>query len=479
MKIAILANNATGYFKFFSSLADKFEEQGAEVVWIVDSFYSKEYCDLNKKNYNIYVFEEYFKKHYDDEIKVNDILNYQSLFNYNIGLNPEYDRSFYNQVLKNKPKDYHNKLINSLIKFYEYIYEKEEVSLTVYENISGAFSYFAALVSQKNGLSYVGLTSSRVPGRLALVENLVSESCNYEKILNEIESGRITASPEQEMLVNEYLEDFLNQVPDYMKLNGLDKVNPFRRYVDVDSLKLLKLVTKYSLREQFFAFQIGNPIRVSSHQFSRRCKRALKSRFISRYHANIDEKESYFLYPIHYHPEASTSYQSPFYINELETIRNIALSLPFGTKLVVKDHVSSFGFPSLSFYKSVSEIPNVLLASHLENTKHLIKKSKGVITLTSTVGYEALILNKPVFLLGNVFYEHHKNVIKVNWNNLFINLNRSIDTENDDYNKKFLLSYFIGTYPIFLNYRSTGKVLNDTTLKLSQVLLDNFGTECK
>ncbi|MDA0582375.1 capsular biosynthesis protein, partial [Acinetobacter baumannii] len=43
----------------------------------------------------------------------------------------------------------------------------------------------------------------------------------------------------------------------------------------------------------------------------------------------------------------------------------------------------------------------------------LIKYSAGVITVNSTAGYEALILGKPVYLLGNVFYQNFSNVIRL------------------------------------------------------------------
>ncbi|MFH3675799.1 capsular biosynthesis protein, partial [Acinetobacter baumannii] len=44
------------------------------------------------------------------------------------------------------------------------------------------------------------------------------------------------------------------------------------------------------------------------------------------------------------------------------------------------------------------------------NIKRLILKSLGVITVNSTAGYEALLLGKPVYLLGRVFYENFNNV---------------------------------------------------------------------
>ena len=121
----------------------------------------------------------------------------------------------------------------------------------------------------------------------------------------------------------------------------------------------------------------------------------------------VNENESFFLYPLHYHPESSTSVHARHYINELNTITNIAFNLPFGKLLYVKDHPSAAGNPKINFYTELKKIPNVRLINHEMNIKNLIKKSEGIITLTSTVGFEALMYNKPVYVFGDVFYEFH------------------------------------------------------------------------
>ena len=61
----------------------------------------------------------------------------------------------------------------------------------------------------------------------------------------------------------------------------------------------------------------------------------------------------------------------------------------------------------------LKSIPNVKLISHDEQTKLLIKKSLGIITLTSTVGFEALVMGKYVIVLGNEFYDLHPRAIKL------------------------------------------------------------------
>lgn len=123
--------------------------------------------------------------------------------------------------------------------------------------------------------------------------------------------------------------------------------------------------------------------------------------------------------------------------------------------LYVKDHKSAWGYPSLSFYRKLARLPNVKVLHPCEPTKVLIKNSKAVITLTSTVGYEALLLGKRVLLFGRVFYEFHKDVEKIkSKDDIFAVLSKVLNSENSFdslYNEHFVQAYWISTYPGKLN----------------------------
>jgi len=167
------------------------------------------------------------------------------------------------------------------------------------------------------------------------------------------------------------------------------------------------------------------------------------------------EGEQFFLCPMHFHPESSTSIVAGSYLDEYEVIRNIAFSLPEGVRLYVKDHISAWGYPSLDFYRRIKRLPNVRLLDPNAPTKQLIKASEGVITLTSTVGYEALLLNTRVYLYGRVFYEFHKGVIHVDnpaklRNLLLAGMAQPVDWD-DDYNNDFVCAYYQSTLPGSLN----------------------------
>lgn len=120
----------------------------------------------------------------------------------------------------------------------------------------------------------------------------------------------------------------------------------------------------------------------------------------------------------------------------MNTIKNIAFSLPFGYKLYVKEHPSAVGSKSNSFYKEIRKVPNVVLISPQESAESLIGKSQGVILLTSTMGLEAVLSGKLVYTLGDPFYVYHPMCRNIN---SFKELKKKIE---EDLNNRPILSDF-------------------------------------
>ncbi|MFC1866656.1 hypothetical protein ACFL0H_00755 [Thermodesulfobacteriota bacterium] len=125
------------------------------------------------------------------------------------------------------------------------------------------------------------------------------------------------------------------------------------------------------------------------------------------------EGEKYVLFLLQKQPEASTFVKSPFHMDQRYLLEVIAKSLPIGYSVYVKPHHNDFGSWPLSYYKEMVCRPNIrMLKTHL-NSQTLVKKSAAVITTTGTVGWEGIILGKPVITFGRVFYNSFDQVMHV------------------------------------------------------------------
>lgn len=415
-KVLLLLNNAPDVKLFINDLYKRLKEDGFDVIVASESLFYNYTLNLD---FSVnYIFSQYFKLNKDK--KDLNFLN-TSIASFNVWESyfSDFDRA--NHIGNKHSKDYTNKVIICLHNFFYEIFEKEKIDIVWHEAVSNSFNYVAYNISTLFGAKYKGLIYSRIPKRYDILSSVYGDSEQYkEGYMNALKDNN-TLDRKAKEYIDKYLLNFRDIQPDYMKLIGLNATDSMTQlYFRRDKLRYLIKSLLYLIKERKndmpYAYQLGNPIVSSINTFWMQFKRKIKLPIIiKKYYESIDNSltDSFFLYPLHYHPESSTSIWAKHYNDELNTITNIAFNLPFGYKLYVKDHISAAGFPPLSFYKKLSQIPNVVIISFHQNTKSLIIKCNKVITLTSTVGFESLVLGKPVIVLGNVFYDSHPLVTKM------------------------------------------------------------------
>jgi capsule polysaccharide modification protein KpsS len=124
--------------------------------------------------------------------------------------------------------------------------------------------------------------------------------------------------------------------------------------------------------------------------------------------------EALVFYPLHYEPEASILYMSEFYEDQPALIRNLAKCISRNQVLVVKEHPQQAGILLTKKFQNLKKsISNLVFLPAEFSTKEVLKKSELIITQTSTAGFEGLIMGKPVFVLGKVFYNNFRNINRV------------------------------------------------------------------
>lgn len=452
MNILLLSNSAPNYHYFFNELATCFINDGSRVVVAVDSKFSREENGLDNFKFKaVHDFSSFFGTHETDQ----EILKRYSQFGLNEALLSDFERSeVYDIWGDGVDFDYFEKLKSALLSFFEEIFEEYKIDMVLYENVSNTFSHFAYFVALKRAVIYCGLTSSRLPGRFSVTQNPIGNQ-PIEATFRALRSGQLSIDPDTAQWVNDYLANIETIVPDYMRINGLDRTGLLKRYLRPDRLAKLKSLLRHAGNDRIGAFQIGNPLRTHTNLFLRNVRRRLRARAVRKIYQRPVKGEDFLLYPLHFHPESSTSVLAGTYLNEYEVIRNIAFNLPQGMRLYVKDHVSAWAYPSTKFYRRLSRLPNVRLLGPLEPTKSLIKESAAVITLTSTVGYEALLMNKQVFLYGDVFYDFHIGVARIEnpakLRSLIEHRLAKAPIWDEQYNRNFVCAYYWNTLSGSLN----------------------------
>ena len=126
-----------------------------------------------------------------------------------------------------------------------------------------------------------------------------------------------------------------------------------------------------------------------------------------------DKKFIYFPLPVQ--PESQSYAWSPFHVNMISIIENIAKSIPSNYLLFVKEHPGqkSKNWRSIEIYEKITALPNVRLLHYNVNNWEMISKSNLVILINNSSGLEALFYKKPVIVFGDTFYDVTSMVKKV------------------------------------------------------------------
>jgi len=130
---------------------------------------------------------------------------------------------------------------------------------------------------------------------------------------------------------------------------------------------------------------------------------------------DIDYNTPYVFFPLHLEEEHSLLVVSPFYTNQIEIIKNIVKSLPIGYKLYIKESplASLRDWKSLSEYKKIMDLPNVILLHPSIPPEEIIKNSALVITISGTASLDAAMYNKPSIVFADTPFSNLSSVYRL------------------------------------------------------------------
>ncbi len=126
---------------------------------------------------------------------------------------------------------------------------------------------------------------------------------------------------------------------------------------------------------------------------------------------DIPDDVEVIFYPLHQEPEATLNYMSEYYANQVSTIENILKCLTPRQVLVVKEHPVDKGALLRPKFHAVRKAASGLYYLPAEvHGRQVLRRATRVVTLTSTVGWEAAAIGRTVYVLGQIFYDHFKGV---------------------------------------------------------------------
>lgn len=149
---------------------------------------------------------------------------------------------------------------------------------------------------------------------------------------------------------------------------------------------------------------------VSEHRFYLRC--------LFAWNLTYDKPPSEYasdnvVYPLQYEPEASLLYFAPHHVDQVSFVATILRALPPGKILWVKEHPNQFGALNEPPWRELKKHSDNLRFIHgRQNGRELIKKSSLVVTISSSMGFDGLLLGRKVLVGGEVFYSRFTGAVR-------------------------------------------------------------------
>jgi hypothetical protein len=130
----------------------------------------------------------------------------------------------------------------------------------------------------------------------------------------------------------------------------------------------------------------------------------VRARAAQPFYDELDPARPFVYFPLHVTDDYKIKRIIPHTVDQASLVEQVADALPAGFDLVLKEHPMSVGRNSVGLLRRLRARPNVRLVQPHTNTHELIRQSASIAVISSTVGLEALLHEKPVLTLGQPFY---------------------------------------------------------------------------
>ncbi len=331
--------------------------------------------------------------------------------------------------------------IKAVYKYLKIVFEGFNPELIISPNFIALPHIMFYFYAKKRGIKMIGITDSKIKGVYLFVNDYNDSEGEFFDYLEKLNSG---AEPKDRQRAKQYIQEFREKfkAPDHalkpakkITLYGL-----FRRelspYVQIVKWYLRGPSANY-LKNLGISIDYRPPKIILRDHY---CEK-LNRRFMEKLQYYPLEKLQKFVYfPLQFQPEASIDVIAPYFSNQIETARQIAMSLPDDYTLAVKEHPAMIGLRPASYIKKLLRTVNVKMIDCRTPSEAVIKKADLVISPNSTTLAETAFLKKPAIQLGNlgttlrlpnVF--HHTDLSSLAGK---IKLLLQVDLDTDEYDKR-------------------------------------------
>ncbi|WP_354689767.1 hypothetical protein [Lentibacter algarum] len=386
-----LLSDAPGFCEFFPMVGAELQRQGHDVIYASDSNHVT-----------------FLARHFHPTLRISELGDFatrrsETPFIINRGGLADWERviHFFKPDAKAKAAFKFNMLYASA--FPAQLYEKDAFDVVVSESPAGIYTASFFEFCKQKGIAWVGFEASRISGYWEFPDSDIAFETDDSELMSQVRdyvyrtSGSKISAPS-------YMND--------KSLVSLTNVSLAARLMGIKKLKEYNLIlhSTWAGNRTFFG---NRPTKKYLENFRRlllRKARMLVAKVFRAEHAPLPEQSvKTIFYPLHFHPEASTSMAAAQFLDEYDMLFFLATQVDGDTSMFVKEHPSMAGLRSAAQARALAALPTVTLVEPSVKSVELIDRCDLILALTSTAALEALMRGKPVVALGDVFFNSHRN----------------------------------------------------------------------
>lgn len=445
----------------FSSLAGAMlSTEGLEADLVVLTKRNAEQAARNLPSERIHSFEQHYENRPSELYTVDELRRRYAKVPWGTVVASERSFSDYSFLLDGtgyRPErdDYIVPLVARFVAFFDQAITRFKPSAVITAFGDNIFTYIAAIVAEENGIPVF------LPQPSFLNEGGVMESGYFgnTRYLESFAMVRRYLDLRSRPLTEEErqrAERFVGVLLGYegnKTLSYIYQKKDFEKPVTPQRTKLLSYLRDNAAKDrnvEFYKISIGRKLRAN---FLRIYRLWCLQKFISTQRAEIPSDSVFFA--MHFQPEASTLVNGIWYSNQIALIEMLSKALPLGYTLVVKEHPRGRGMRPLWQYQHVASLHNVIISD--APSKEIVRQCQMVVSVSGSVGLEALALDKPVLMLGRTFHTFNTLYYRIGtveelpllFNRVLLEreFERLEGRQEEVY--RFLLAYLDALYPFF------------------------------
>lgn len=262
----------------------------------------------------------------------------------------------------------------------------------------------ANLMGLRRGVPMLGVTDSKIKGYFLFTQGYSDDRGAFFDRVKSLRAGTVQSDKIEE--ARRYIQEFRQEFkrPDYAHYEVLSPSRPsFVAWLKSELAPYAAIARWYLRGNSEYMESIGISVDyrpphiiLRDHYMKKRYRRFAET---FPYYRLEDIKQFVYL-PLQFQPEAIIDVMSPFAANQIETARQVAMSLPGDYTLVVKEHPGMIGLRPPSYLEKVARTVNVKLVDYRIPSETLLRRAALVVSPSGTTLAEAAFLNVPAIQLG-------------------------------------------------------------------------------